>query len=192
MSGIFGKLKKGFNDMMQVPGGESDDDYYDSENYDYEGGTYYEDDYDDYEEYEKPAASSRKQSTSRQSSSSRGYANSNNKVIPYSPSTSRNRPPSGEAIVVHPKNVHEAREIASHLRSGRMCIVDLTGVELLDAQRIADLICGVSIAIDGSITRVNNTIFTVAPLTYRVMDDGKEGREEFAYDGSYSDVSNDR
>ena len=78
-------------------------------------------------------------------------------------------PPSTYAIISHPKVVEDAVALADHVCGGMLCIVDLTGLEEIEAQRIADYLGGVCQALDGTTTRVNNGIFTVSPSNFRVM-----------------------
>jgi len=79
-----------------------------------------------------------------------------------------------ESVISHPNTIEEAYEICNHVRHGRMCIVDLTGLDPSNAQRIADYIGGVSHSLDGDIKRVNNGIFTVSPKNHRVTCDFRE------------------
>ena len=198
-----------------------DDDDYDDYDDDYDDDYGYDDDYDDrYEDtgklqlhygsprdvgYRRSAsrddrASSRRGSESRhdrEQSSSRSPSSRYGRpyerdVIPFSES-GKNQPsaPSVESIILRPKIVDDAVEICNHMRAGRMCIVDLTGLNNANAQRIADYLGGVCHALDGVTTRVNEGIFTVAPHSHRVMSDY---REEMALDrGSFfSRAANDR
>ena len=135
----------------------------------------------------------REQTSSRGSGSRYGRQNERD-VIPFNdgvkgPSSVANV----ESIILRPKLVDDAVEICNHMRAGRMCIVDLTGLNNANAQRIADYLGGVCHALDGVTTRVNEGIFTVAPHSHRVMSDYRD-REEMAHDrGSFfSRAANDR
>ena len=114
-------------------------------------------------------------------------------VIPFSEAGKGQASPAPnvESIILRPKIVDDAVEICNHMRSGRMCIVDLTGLNNANAQRIADYLGGVCHALDGVTTRVNEGIFTVAPHSHRVMTDY---REEMSHDrGSFfARAANDR
>ena len=135
----------------------------------------------------------REQTSSRgQSASSRYGRQYERDVIPFSEATKNQSPVSNvESIILRPKLVDDAVEICNHMRAGRMCIVDLTGLNNANAQRIADYLGGVCHALDGVTTRVNEGIFTVAPHSHRVMSDY---REEVPLDrGSFfSRAANDR
>ena len=140
----------------------------------------------------------REQPSSRRESGSSRYGGRNNErererdVIPFG-EAGRNQSPVAnvESIILRPKLVDDAVEICNHMRAGRMCIVDLTGLNNANAQRIADYLGGVCHALDGVTTRVNEGIFTVAPHSHRVMSDY---REEMPLDrGSFfSRAANDR
>ncbi|MCL2224876.1 MAG: cell division protein SepF [Defluviitaleaceae bacterium] len=174
MVGIFKKISETLSNRMMAPGAEESDGYYYDEYEDYD-----DDDYDDEPEiqvrYSKQDKPSRK--SGAKSSSSRA-ARDNVYNISQNPSAV-NVHKQSETVIMHPKNMEDAVELGSHVRSGRMCIVDLTGVATADAQRIADYLCGTSDALDGAITRVNNTIITVSPSNHRVMPDYREDNSSF-------------
>ena len=138
--------------------------------------------------YEREQAPSRRQG----SSSSRYGRQYERDVIPFGENKTGQTPvtTSVESIILRPKLVDDAVEICNHMRAGRMCIVDLTGLNNANAQRIADYLGGVCHALDGVTTRVNEGIFTVAPHSHRVMSDY---REEVPLDrGFFSKAANDR
>ena len=68
-----------------------------------------------------------------------------------------------EIILTRPKSIDDAPGIVSNLRANNTCIVSLEGVEKDKAQRIADFLGGAAFAFGGSIERVSNDIFIVAP-----------------------------
>ena len=76
---------------------------------------------------------------------------------------------SNYVIISHPKIVEDAVALADHVRGGMLCIVDLTGLDEAEAQRIADYLGGVCKGVDGFTSRVNNGIFTVSPSNFKVM-----------------------
>ena len=135
----------------------------------------------------------REQTSSRSQSASSRYGRQYDRdVIPFSETSKTTASVTNvESIILRPKLVDDAVEICNHMRAGRMCIVDLTGLNNANAQRIADYLGGVCHALDGVTTRVNEGIFTVAPHSHRVMSDY---REEMALDrGSFfSRAANDR
>ena len=63
--------------------------------------------------------------------------------------------------VIRPKGLSEASHVYKSLQKERICIVDLTNVEVAEAQRIIDYICGTMDALDCKIKRLSNKIFIV-------------------------------
>ena len=86
-----------------------------------------------------------------------------------------------ESAIMRPRNLADATEIGSHLRHGRQCIVDLTGMDMEVAQRIADFLGGVCSGIGGSTTRINNGIFVVSPKSHKVSPFNYNEAEPFYY-----------
>jgi len=177
MSGFFSKVKEKFRNVMLAPGATDpyQDDYYEED--------YYEEDYEEEDEPIKVhyTPSSERKSQAARGTSTRTPARSTASNV-YSFAGANNDNKSIESMVMHPKVIEDAVIIGDHVRSGRMCIVDLTNLETQDAQRIADYLGGVCRALDGSTTRVNNGIFTVSPQNHRVS---AEYREEDAYDEGF-------
>ena len=97
-----------------------------------------------------------------------------------------------ETIIVRPKVIDDAVEIGNHIRGGRMCIVDLTNLPATEAQRIADYLGGVSLAVEGQIIRVNNGIFAVAPQNHRVMSDFREENAAYGSGSLFKRAASDR
>ena len=196
MIGMLKKIGDKLTNGMLAPGARQAEEYYDDyDDYEDDG---YEDDYED-EQEQIQVRSSRQEKSSRGSKgaalpAARGSSRSGTRdnVYGFTPGTVTVHKQS-ESVINHPKTMEDAVEIGSHVRSGRMCIVDLTGVPTAEAQRIADYLCGIGDALDGAITRVNHTIITVSPPSHRVMqdyrsDDGGGG----PYDGKFLKASNDR
>ena len=78
------------------------------------------------------------------------------------------------AVVTRPKTVNDAREICDHVRHGRLCIVDITGVSKEDSQRIADFLGGVCHGVGGETVRISGGIFVIAPPSHRLISDSGE------------------
>jgi len=189
MLGFFKGISERLSNRMMAPGAEEADGYYDEYDDDYD------DDYDDEPEFEvrytKQDKNSRTaKSTQNARTSSRAAQRDNVYGLPQAQTPLALHSKQAETVVMHPKSMEDAVEIGSHVRSGRMGIVDLTGVPTTEAQRVADYLCGISDALDGAITRVNNTIITVSPANHRVMPDY---REESPFDAKFlKKASNDR
>ncbi|MCL1844945.1 MAG: cell division protein SepF [Defluviitaleaceae bacterium] len=189
MIGFFRKLGDKLSNNMIAPGAEETDGYYDDE-YEYD---------DEPEAYEEPEPIRLRYDSSRPAQPSGGGRKSNVKPLRgygakdnvYGFTGAVNVQKQSETYIVHPKTMEDAVEIGSHVRSGRMCIVDLTGVATAEAQRIADYLCGNSDALDGSITRVNNSIIAVSPPSHRVMADFRD--EPASFDSGFlKKAANDR
>jgi len=73
-----------------------------------------------------------------------------------------------EAVITHPKTIGEASRITGEFCGGKMVIVDLSGIDSANAQRIADYLGGVVHAEQGDTIRINNGIFAMAPPGYDV------------------------
>jgi cell division inhibitor SepF len=180
MIGFFRGISEKLSNRMLAPGAEESD-YYEDD--------YYEDD-DRYEEEPEVQVRYTQRQPVRKTKTSSSARSSNVYGFTASSGASVNVHKHSESYIMHPKTMEDAVEIGSHVRSGRMCIVNLTGVQNPEAQRIADYLCGISDALDGSIQRVNNTIITVSPPNHRVMQDY---REESPFDaGFFSKASSDR
>jgi len=173
MIGWIRDISEKFSNSMTAPGAE--DHFYDE---DYPSDDRYEDYYDDADYYDEPEYSPKsrrgpsreKQRPSKVSSfSSRAASVSSSLSTKDNVYTmSSNKHP--ETVIIHPKSMEDAIDIGSHVRGGRMCIVDMTSVPVADAQRIADYLCGNTHALDGSITRISedSKIIAVSPPNHRV------------------------
>ncbi|HHV95368.1 MAG TPA: cell division protein SepF [Clostridiaceae bacterium] len=79
-----------------------------------------------------------------------------------------------KVVVIQPQNIDDAQEISNHLKENKPVIVNLESMEKEPAQRIVDFFCGAVYALDGSIYRVSNSIFLIAPYNVDVMGDFKD------------------
>ena len=64
-----------------------------------------------------------------------------------------------------PTCLDEVDNIAYHVRNGKICSVNLSGMEPVMAQQIMDFLSGAVFMIDGEIVSTANRIFLVAPRT---------------------------
>lgn len=85
------------------------------------------------------------------------------------------------------KTIDDAPDVVNNLRVNQICIVNLEGVEINTAQRIADFLGGASYAMNGNIERINENIFIMAPLGININDLMK--REEKSSGNIFSWVS---
>ncbi|MDR0273294.1 MAG: cell division protein SepF [Clostridiales bacterium] len=180
MLGFFKKVSDKITNNMLAPGSEESDGYYEED-------SYYEEDYDDgyYDEPEPARKPTARKPAKNSSSSLREYSGPSgikNNVYGFT-SRAADIQKQAETVISHPKNMEDAVAIGNHVRSGRQCIVDLTGVPTPEAQRIADYLCGNSDALDGMISRINNTMIAISPPNHRIMPDY---RDDASYDtGSF-------
>jgi cell division inhibitor SepF len=68
-----------------------------------------------------------------------------------------------EIVVSKPETIDHAPAVVNNVRANNVCIVNLEGIEKAKAQRIADFLGGCSYALGGSIERITNEIFVMAP-----------------------------
>jgi FtsZ-interacting cell division protein YlmF len=189
MAGFAGKLRSWFQDTMAAgPGAKGatryeDSEYYEDDEYEYED-SYYED-----EPEEDPGQlqlhSRREERKSRRGTSLRHPLDpqpvgEGGNTIPFAAAK-----PFAETVIVHPKAVDDAVDIGNHVRSGKLCIVDLSNLGGVEAQRIADYLGGVCQGIDGVTVRVNHSIFTVCPPNHRVVTDYRDREEEVGSAGIF-------
>jgi len=78
------------------------------------------------------------------------------------------------AVIAHPKDIKDACAICDDICSGKMVIVDLSGLDSANSQRIADYLGGVVHTLQGSTNRVNKGIFVISPREYEVISSGVE------------------
>jgi cell division inhibitor SepF len=82
--------------------------------------------------------------------------------------------PSNDVIISHPKNITDASMLCGKFKENSICIVDLEGVDQLDAQRIADILSGAVFVLEGTIERITNNVFIMAPNDCAVSNELKE------------------
>ncbi|MCL2202341.1 MAG: cell division protein SepF [Defluviitaleaceae bacterium] len=73
-----------------------------------------------------------------------------------------------------PKDVSNSNIVTDNIKDGKICAVNLTGVDREQAQRIVDVIAGAVYALDGSIQRVSKDVFIVAPEGVPITGEMKE------------------
>ena len=77
-------------------------------------------------------------------------------------------------VVMQPESFEEARDIAIHLKSKKPVVMNLELVERDIQRRIVDFLSGAVYALDGSIQKVSNGIFLIAPYNVGIMGDFKD------------------
>lgn len=109
-------------------------------------------------DYEEPVSfNSRKNTT---------YA-SQNKVVPIHAASS-----SGfEVNIVKPANFGESQQVCEILLGGQPVVVNLEGIDIVEAQRIMDFISGCLYSITGNMRQVSRYIFIFAPKSIDISGD---------------------
>ena len=171
MNGIFSRMKDGLWRLMNAPDTELvddyDDDMYDDEEQEWEPHV------ERARDYHEPTRKKDKRTETRHAQ--------NYKVLEMygkSPGSSHNGP---EVIIRHPVDVSEAAKICDFIRSGKMGVVDLTGMERTMAQRIADFLGGACYAVNGCIERISQDIFIIVPDGIRVSGDVRDELDKDGY-----------
>ncbi len=79
-----------------------------------------------------------------------------------------------KVVIMQPGSFEEARDVCDHLKSKKPVIVNLETIEKDIAQRIVDFLSGSIYALDGSIQKVSNAIFIIAPSNVDLLGDCRE------------------
>ncbi len=89
------------------------------------------------------------------------------KIVPLRASVSKKM----EVVVIHPKSMEDGNEITDTLLSGRAVVLNLEGISPDVAQRIIDYSAGSCYAMRGSLQKITNYIFLVAPSSVDISGD---------------------
>lgn len=76
-----------------------------------------------------------------------------------------------KVVIVQPDTYDDAQTICDHLKNKKPVIVNLEKIEKESARRIIDFLSGSVYALEGSIQKVANGIFLVAPHNVDIMGD---------------------
>ena len=79
-----------------------------------------------------------------------------------------------QVCIIKPECYEDAQEICDQVKARKPVVVNLEKVEYPIAQRIMDFLSGTCYSLDGSIQRVANNIFIIAPENVDVSGDLKE------------------
>ena len=79
-----------------------------------------------------------------------------------------------QVVIIKPEAYEDAQEICDQIKTKRPVVVNLEKVEYPVAQRIMDFLSGTCYALEGSIQRVANNIFIIAPENVDISGDFKE------------------
>ena len=150
-------MAKIFNKMKDLMFGEYEDDE-----------EYYEEEYEAPEK-EAPSYGTREKVPEYTAPRRLGTKSSTNPQI-YSVNTSEQM----QVVIIKPECYEDAQEICDQIKTKRPVVVNLEKVEYPIAQRIMDFLSGTCYSLDGSIQRVANNIFIIAPENVDISGDFKE------------------
>ncbi|MBE7029659.1 MAG: cell division protein SepF [Clostridia bacterium] len=74
-----------------------------------------------------------------------------------------------KVVVYTPNSFDSAREIADHLKAKKPVVINLENVETSVGRRIIDFLTGSVYAVDGSIQKIADRIFLIAPYNVGIM-----------------------
>lgn len=122
---------------------------------------------------EEPVVSKRRERKVTAASSSAGRSSSSKERTNV---VNLNRDADKTVVNIRLTSFDDVRKITNHLKTGRICIVDLNSLGTKEAQRSLDFICGVSDAIDADIQRVSNvgSLFLITPTGVNTISDNVE------------------
>lgn len=79
-----------------------------------------------------------------------------------------------QVVVIQPTCYEDAQQICDQVKSKKPVVVNLEQVEYPIAQRIMDFLSGTCYSLEGSIQRVANNIFVIAPENVEISGEFKE------------------
>lgn len=100
--------------------------------------------------------------------SSSNMSTKKNKVIDINATTRFN------VVIIQPDDFNEAKEIADHLKERRPVVINLELLEKEVAHKVFDFLSGAVYALGGSIQRVSNHIYLIAPYNVNIMGDFRD------------------
>lgn len=88
-------------------------------------------------------------------------------------------------VIAQPKNFEQADEICKLLKEKKSVIFNLEYVNKDEARRIVDFVSGGVYALDGTIQKVSNSIFVVAPSNYEITNEMTREEIKNKFSGSW-------
>ena len=118
---------------------------------------------DDFEEYEDFTAEPEKPSSSSSTSAfKRGRVVNINATTQF------------KVVVIQPETFDEAKDIADHLKEKKPVVINLELMDKDTASKIFDVLNGAIYALGGSVQRVANNIYLIAPYNVTIMGDFRD------------------
>ena len=149
-----------FMDMFGI--GNQDEEEFDEE------ANYAEDQEVEEEEefYTKPKSRSRRSFSDIEKENPYGTRSIDTKVIPMNTSVS-----SSKMVITQPTCYEDVEEIGAYLKNKKSVIINLENVGKEDARRVLDFLSGAAFMIEGTIQRVSNLIYLMAPKSVEIQND---------------------
>lgn len=97
-----------------------------------------------------------------------GGSGSSSKVVSFQASIQM------QVVLTSPQGINDATAICDYIKENKTCVVNLEGVDRVNAQRIADFLAGATYSINGEIQRISNEIFIIAPANVHISGEFKE------------------
>ncbi len=133
----------------------------------YEEPDQYDEEVEEVEEnYEFPATKARRSFSDIETSSPYSSKNIQTKVIPMNTAVS-----SSKMVITQPTCYDDVQEIGEYLKEKKSIIINLENVGKEDARRILDFLSGAAFMIEGSIQKVSNLIYLMAPRNVEIQND---------------------
>lgn len=79
-----------------------------------------------------------------------------------------------QVAIIVPESYEDAQEICDNIKENRAVVVNLENVEYEISQRIVDFLSGSCYALNGSIQKISNKIFIIAPENVDITGDLKD------------------
>ena len=149
-----------FKDMMGF-GSQDDDEEIEEVEQDEENVDYDEEDTSTYTARQRRA--SYKEADDISSYSGRS---AQTKVIPMNNGASGSR-----MVITQPTCYDDVQEVGEYLKAKKSVIINLENVGKDDARRILDFLSGATFMIEGTIQKVSNLIYLMAPRTVEIQND---------------------
>ena len=151
-----------FMDMMGI--GNQEDEDIEDDVVEYTTESEVED--EDIDTYTKPKARTRRSFSDIEKESPYGAKNIQTKVIPMNTSIS-----SSKMVITQPTCYEDVEEIGAYLKNKKSVIINLENVGKEDARRVLDFLSGATFMIEGTIQKVSNLIYLMAPKNVEIQND---------------------
>ncbi len=76
-----------------------------------------------------------------------------------------------EHILLHPTSFEDAKRIADDIKSKKMITFNLSDLEFESARRVLDFISGTAYAVDATINKISDHVFTAAPKNVKISNE---------------------